>query len=100
MCLLCAEPIGFFLQDVKDKIALYSVMLIRDSVITAKDVESIYEVPDCPDEKKGLMNLLSGCLGLKPVHPNLRDWDILVQKIKRPRHEVTIALGWKICRIS
>jgi CTP synthase len=78
---------------VKDKMALFC-NVDKDSVITAKDVESIYEVPIIL-RKEGLDELIVRLLRLETGPPNLRDWDILVQKIKRPRHEVTIALVGK-----
>ena len=90
--LLCRTD-RYLPPNVKDKMALFC-NVDKDSVITAKDVESIYEVPVVL-RKEGLDELIVRFLKLETGPPNLRDWDILVQKIKRPRHEVTIALVGK-----
>jgi CTP synthase len=90
--LLCRTD-RYLPPNVKDKMALFC-NVDKDSVITAKDVESIYEVPIVL-RKEGLDELIVRFLRLETGPPNLRDWDELVQKIKRPRHEVTIALVGK-----
>ncbi len=90
--LLCRTD-RYLPPGVKDKIALFC-NVDKGSVITAKDVESIYEVPIVL-RKEGLDELIVRSLRLETGPPNLRDWDMLVQKIKRPRHEVTIALVGK-----
>ncbi len=90
--LLCRTD-RYLPPNVKDKMALFC-NVDKDSVITAKDVESIYEVPIIL-RKEGLDELIVRLLRLETGPPNLRNWDILVQKIKRPRHEVTIALVGK-----
>lgn len=90
--LLCRTD-RFLPPGVKDKIAMFC-NVDKGSVITAKDVDSIYEVPIIL-RKEGLDELIVRLLHLETRPPNLRDWDILVQKIKRPRHEVTIALVGK-----
>ena len=90
--LLCRTD-RYLPPNVKDKMALFC-NVDKDSVITAKDVESIYEVPVVL-RKEGLDELIVRSLRLETGPPNLRDWDILVQKIKRPRHEVSIAIVGK-----
>lgn len=78
---------------VKEKIAMFC-NVDKGAVITAKDVKTIYEVPIVL-RKEGLDELIVRLLRLETGPPNLRDWDAIVQKIKRPRHEVTIALVGK-----
>ncbi|MGD9851466.1 MAG: CTP synthase [Nitrospirales bacterium] len=90
--LLCRTD-RYLPPHVKDKMALFC-NVDKGSVITAKDVDSIYEVPIVL-RKEGLDELIVQSLRLETGPPNLRDWDMLVQKIKRPRHEVTIALVGK-----
>jgi CTP synthase len=90
--LLCRTD-RYLPPNLKDKMALFC-NVDKDSVITAKDVKSIYEVPILL-RKEGLDELIVRLLRLETGPPNLRDWDELVQKIKRPRHEVTIALVGK-----
>lgn len=90
--LLCRTD-RFLPPGVKDKIAMFC-NVDKGSVITAKDVDSIYEVPIIL-RKEGLDELIVRSLRLETRPPNLRNWDSLVQKIKRPRHEVSIALVGK-----
>ena len=90
--LLCRTD-RFLPPSVKEKIALFC-NVDKESVITAKDVETVYEVPVVL-RKEGLDELIVRSLRLDTGPPNLRGWDALVQKIKRPKHEVTIALVGK-----
>ena len=90
--LLCRTD-RYLPQSVKEKIALFC-NVDKGSVITAKDVETVYEVPIVL-RKEGLDELIVRSLRLETGPPNLRDWDALVQRIKRPKHEVTIALVGK-----
>jgi CTP synthase len=90
--LLCRTD-RYLPPSVKEKIALFC-NVDKESVITAKDVETIYEVPIVL-RKEGLDELIVRLLRLETGPPNLRGWDALVQKIKRPKHEVTIALVGK-----
>ena len=66
----------------------------KDAVITAKDVETIYEVP-IVFRKEGLDELIVRLLKLETGPPNLREWDAMVQKIKHPKHEIAVALVGK-----
>jgi CTP synthase len=90
--LLCRTD-RFLPPELKDKIALFC-NLEKGAVITAKDVETVYEVP-IVFRKEGLDDLIVRLLKLEAGPPNLREWDAVVQKIKRPKHEVTIALVGK-----
>lgn len=45
--------------------------------------------------KEGLDELIVRLLKLETGPPNLREWDAMVQKIKHPKHEVSIALVGK-----
>ncbi len=62
-----------------------------------KTLKPIYEVP-IVFRKEGLDELIVRLLKLETGPPNLREWDAMVQKIKHPKHEVSIALGGEICR--
>ncbi|HEX9741677.1 MAG TPA: CTP synthase [Nitrospiraceae bacterium] len=90
--LLCRTD-RFLPPDLKDKIALFC-NVEKGAVITAKDVETVYEVP-IVFRKEGLDELIVRQLKLETGPPNLREWDAMVQKIKRPKHEVSIALVGK-----
>jgi CTP synthase len=90
--LLCRTD-RYLSQAMKDKISLFC-NVEKDAVITAKDVESIYEVP-IVFRKEGLDELIVRSLRLEAGPPNLREWDAMVQRLKRPTHEVTISMVGK-----
>jgi CTP synthase len=90
--LLCRTD-RFLPPDLKDKIALFC-NVEKGAVITAKDVETVYEVP-IVFRKEGLDELIVRQLKLETGPPNLREWDAMVQKIKRPKHEISVALVGK-----
>ncbi len=90
--LLCRTD-RFLPPDLKEKIALFC-NVEKQAVITAKDVETVYEVP-IVFRKEGLDDLIVQLLHLETGAPNLREWDSMVQKIKYPKHEVVVALVGK-----
>ncbi|MBI4699262.1 MAG: CTP synthase, partial [Nitrospirae bacterium] len=90
--LLCRTE-KFLPAEVKKKIAIHCNMDI-DSVITAKDVETIYEVP-LVLSAEGLDNLIANKFSLKSEPPDLSKWEDVVKKIKEPEDEVTIAIVGK-----
>jgi CTP synthase len=90
--LLCRTD-QFLPPELKEKIALFC-NLQPNEVITAKDVDTPYEVP-LVFHKEGLDRLIVEYLRLQLAEPDLREWDSLVQRIKRPQHEVTLALVGK-----
>jgi CTP synthase len=90
--LLCRTD-RFLPPEVKEKIALFCNMQ-KDEVITAKDVESTYEVP-LVFHKEGLDDLIVQHLRLELKEPDLREWDRMVQRITHPEHEITLALVGK-----
>jgi len=90
--LLCRTD-RYLPPEVKEKIALFCNMQ-KDEVITAKDVESTYEVP-MVFHKEGLDTLIANHLHLQLKEPDLREWDRMVQRITHPEHEITVALVGK-----
>jgi CTP synthase len=90
--LLCRTD-RYLPPDLKEKIALFC-NVEKGSVITAKDVQTVYEVP-IVFRKEGLDELIVNQLHLQTGPPNLREWDAMVQKIKHPKHEVSISLVGK-----
>lgn len=90
--LLCRTD-RFLSEDIKSKIALYCNVSI-DSVITAKDVDCIYEVP-LVFNKEGLDNKIVELLNIWSRSPRLENWERIVQKFKEPENEVVIAIVGK-----
>jgi CTP synthase len=80
-------------HDIKDKIALFC-NLSRDAVITAKDVESIYEVPLLLHQE-GLDEKIIEILNIWTRAPHLATWEEVLQKLKNPEHMTTIAIVGK-----
>jgi CTP synthase len=90
--LLCRTD-RFLSKDIKAKIGLFCNLAV-DQVITAKDVETIYEVP-LVFHKEGLDDKIVSLLNIWTRAPKLEGWERLVDKIKNPKHEVTIAIVGK-----
>jgi CTP synthase len=85
-------------QEVKRKIALFS-NLEKEAVITAKDVESIYEVP-LAFHQEGLDELILRQLRLKGKKPVLGPWKELLKRIRHPKHTTRIALVGKYIELK
>jgi len=79
--------------DVKRKIALHC-NLDMDSVIAARDVESIYEVPIVFNEE-GLDSLIVKKLSIQANPPDIMKWINVIKKIKEPVDFVDIAIVGK-----
>ena len=77
-------------DELKAKIALFC-SVDRDAVITARDVENIYEVPLWFHEE-GLDNKILKLLNVWTGSPRLEPWQELVARIKKPSREVPIAI--------
>jgi CTP synthase len=90
--LLCRTD-RFLSKDIKAKIALFCNVNV-DEVITAKDVDHIYEVP-LIFHQEGLDDKIIELLNIWTRSPQLDDWEELIKKIKAPRHSVTIAVVGK-----
>jgi CTP synthase len=85
-------------REIKAKIALFC-NLSEEAVITAKDVESIYEVP-LVLHSEGLDDIILKVLGFKTLEQDLKEWEAIVQKIKNPRYSVTIAVVGKYLELK
>ncbi|MDH3347323.1 MAG: CTP synthase, partial [Desulfobulbaceae bacterium] len=79
--------------DLKKKIALFCNVEAK-SVITAIDVDTIYEVP-LHLHAEGLDDIVLHKLGIWTGAPNIAPWKELVHKIKNPKHTVTIGITGK-----
>ena len=90
--LLCRTA-QFLSDDIKAKIALFC-NVSQDAVITAKDVDCIYEVPLCFNQE-GLDQKILELLNVWTGSPRLEPWRKLIEKIKNPQHSVRIAVVGK-----
>jgi CTP synthase len=90
--LLCRTD-RFLSKEIKAKIALFCNVDV-DQVITAKDVETIYDVP-LVFHQEHLDDKIVALLNIWTRAPRLENWERLVEKIKNPGHSVTIAIVGK-----
>jgi len=90
--LLCRTD-RFLSKNIKAKIALFC-NVGRDAVITAKDVDCIYEVP-LVFHQEGLDAKIVELLNIWTRAPQLDAWKEFVQKYKAPKNSVTIAIVGK-----
>jgi CTP synthase len=90
--LLCRTEVP--LEDsLKAKIALFC-NVPQDAVITAIDVDTIYELP-LHLHREGLDTKILELLNIWTGQPNIKPWEDLVHNIQNPRNEVTIAITGK-----
>ena len=85
-------------KDMKEKIALFCNVR-EEEVITAQDVETIYEVP-LMFARQGLDDMIVKKLGLLAAERDLRRWSELVDTIKKPDATVTIGIVGKYVELE
>lgn len=88
----------FLPPEIKAKIALFC-NVDKDAVITAKDVESIYEVP-LFFHQEGLDDKIVQLLNIWTRSPRLEKWQEIVNAIKNPRGAVDIAIVGKYVNLK
>ena len=80
-------------QGIKDKIALFC-NVPSSHVLQNLDVDYLYEAP-LAMEKEHLAQVACECLELPCPEPDLTDWKSMVEALRSPVHEITIALVGK-----
>ena len=80
-------------KEIKSKIALFCNVSV-DAVITAKDVDCIYEVP-LNFHREGLDDKVVELLHIWTRAPQLEAWEAFVARFKKPSHAVAIAIVGK-----
>ncbi len=88
----------FLPKPVKAKIALFC-NVNEDAVITAKDVDVIYEVPLILNTE-GLDEKITQVLNIWTGRPDLRLWSDVVQRAKNPESEVRIGMVGKYVELT
>ncbi len=88
----------FLSKDVKEKIALFC-NVEPESVITAKDVECIYEIP-LVFHQENLDERVVEMLNIWTRSPVLDEWKKIVHKYYYPKTECTIALVGKYVHLK
>ena len=81
----------------KDKISLFC-NLPASHVLQNLDVEYLYEAP-LAMEKEHLAQVVCECLHLDCPEPDLKDWIDMVENLRHPTQEVTVALVGKYIQL-
>jgi len=85
-------------RDMKNKIALFCNVR-EESVITARDVSSIYEVPVIYHEQ-GLDERVVEGLEIWTKAPDLSAWNEVIRRVKEPQSQTTIAIVGKYVELT
>ena len=84
-------------QGLKDKIALFC-NVPSSHVLQNLDVEYLYEAP-LAMERENLAKVACECLRLDCPEPDLKDWEDMVDALRHPDKEVTVALVGKYTQL-
>jgi CTP synthase len=95
--LLCRTD-RFLGPDIKKKIALFCNVSPK-AVITAKDVETIYEVP-LLFHREGLDERIVELLNIWTRSPVLSNWEEIVDRIKHPKEHTSVAIVGKYVHLT
>jgi CTP synthase len=85
-------------SDLKAKIGLFC-NISRDSVITCRDVDTIYRLP-ISLHGEGLDEKVCQELNIWSRAPQLDKWERVVNKVKNPAHRVSIAIVGKYVHLA
>ncbi len=86
----CNEPLK---KETKEKISLFC-NVPHEAVFSSPDVESIYEIPLIL-EKQGITKYILKKLNLPYKDANLKEWEDFVERIKKGRKKINIAMVGK-----
>lgn len=86
----CEKPLD---KDLKLKIAI-SCGVEKDCVIESVDAKSIYQIP-LNFLKQDILASIASLLNLKPLKPDMKEWDKLVCRMLAPKNELQIAFVGK-----
>jgi CTP synthase len=91
----CEESLG---RDIREKIALFANLPV-ESVISARDVDTIYKVP-LFFNAEGVDDLILGHFGIEAGPPDLADWRGLVERHDAADTPVRIGLVGKYTKLA
>jgi CTP synthase len=95
--LLCRSE-GSLARDIREKIALFANLPV-DSVISARDVDSIYKVP-LYFRAEGLDDQILDHFGMEGPAPDLSEWEALVKRADAANTNVKIGLVGKYIQLE
>lgn len=84
-------------KGIKDKISLFC-NVPKENVLQNLDVEYLYEAP-LAMEKENLAQVACECLKLSCPEPDLADWKAMVESLRSPVRDVTVALVGKYIQL-
>ncbi len=91
----CEQPLP---RGIKGKISEFCDVPV-ECVIQALDAPSIYDVP-LVLEQEGLAQQVIQLLGMENRDPQLQQWELLVERLHHPQHQVDIAIVGKYVRLT
>lgn len=80
-------------QEIRNKIALFC-NVPKENILQNLNAEHLYEIPLIMEEER-LANVALDCLKLPCPEPDLSDWKAMVEDLRNPTGEVTVALVGK-----
>jgi CTP synthase len=84
--------------SIREKLSLFTDVDLK-AVIQCKDVKHLYEIPIIM-EQEGLAHRVLERLHVPNTEPDLDDWKILVERVKRPTQKVQVAIVGKYVMLS
>lgn len=84
-------------DSMKDKISLFCNLPAKH-VLQNLDVEYLYEAP-LAMERENLAQVVCECLHLDCPKPDLKDWTDMVENLRNPTQEITVALVGKYIQL-
>ena len=84
--------------SIREKLSLFTDVDLN-CVVQCKDVQYLYEVPLFM-EQEGLAERVLEKLHLPNLTPDLREWEELVERIKRPSKQVNVAIVGKYVMLA
>ncbi len=87
LCVRSDEPIN---AEAFEKMSLYCDV-DKDAIVALPNSKSVYEVP-LRMEEAGLGNYICKFIGLNCKKPDLKDWKLLVDRIKQPKPSVSVGV--------
>jgi CTP synthase len=85
-------------RDIREKIALFANLPV-ESVVSARDVDSIYKVP-LHFHVEGVDDRILGHFGMEASEPDLSDWRGLIERIESASTPVRIGLVGKYTQLA
>ncbi len=80
-------------DDIKAKISLFCDVP-KECVISAPDVNEIYEIP-INFENEGITDIILSKLGITTDEKDLSEWEDMIERIRNPKGKVTIGIFGK-----